>query len=83
MTASAIGTATRALGLAAVIQARPDAVIDTRALRTRLKELLPVDKVPKLILRTGRLPLTTAGKPDRAALKASVIGRDGALERLA
>lgn len=75
--------ARRGCALAAVIQARPDAVIDTRALRTRLKELLPVDKVPKLILRTGRLPLTTAGKPDRAALKASVIGRDGALERLA
>lgn len=78
-----IPDARRGCALAAVIQTPPDTIIDAHALRSRLKELLPINKVPKLVFRTARLPLTTAGKPDRTALKASVLAGDGALERLA
>lgn len=77
-----VAEARRGCALTAVIEAPTDAAIDGNRLRLRLKELLPPVKVPHSIFRTGRLPMTAAGKPDRARLTAAVLAGDGVLERI-
>lgn len=72
--------ARRGAALSAVIEAPRDEVIDGRLLRTRLKHLLPAGKVPRSVFRSGAVPLTAAGKPNRAALKAAVLARESDLE---
>lgn len=70
----------RGSSLTAVIEARPGAALDAHRLRARLRELLPVGQVPNSVFRIGHLPLTAAGKPDRASLEAAVLSGDGVLE---
>ena len=48
----------------------PTAEIGVDALRTRLKDSLPVYMVPSLVMELSALPLTPVGKLDRAALPA-------------
>ncbi|ACU37467.1 non-ribosomal peptide synthetase [Actinosynnema mirum] len=48
--------------------------LDPSALRERLRERLPEHMVPALFVRHERLPLTTNGKIDRAALAAVEAG---------
>lgn len=62
----------RGATLAAVIETPPGTDLDVPRLRSFLKKQLPPPKVPRRMYRTVRLPLTPAGKPDRAALEAMV-----------
>lgn len=66
--------------LAAVIEAPGGTAINVPVLRARLKQLLPVGMVPRSLFRTASLPLTAAGKPDRAALQAAVLAKESEFE---
>lgn len=54
--------------LVAYVVLRPDAQLDRRALRARLRELLPVYMIPALFVALPEIPMTANGKTDRAAL---------------
>lgn len=68
--------------LAAVLEASPQESIGLLSLRSRLRDVLPAEKIPVSVFRTPSLPLTAAGKPDRAGLRAALLAGGGDLGRI-
>ena len=60
---------------------RPDARLDATTVRQYLRERLPQNMVPAIIVPLARLPLTARGKVDRAALPTPDIGAGDPGER--
>ncbi|WP_323961821.1 AMP-binding protein [Arthrobacter sp. JZ12] len=54
--------------LAAAIEAESHEEVDSHRIRQALRETLPAVKIPSRVKAVDSIPLTAAGKPDRAAL---------------
>ena len=63
--------------LTGYVTLQPDAPVSADGLRDRLRDLLPQHMVPSALLTLEALPLTPAGKVDRAALPAPPAGDAG------